>query len=84
MNKVLPCDENKCERPLIFPDNLEAMSVWNLCQNQLIISGMGDVIGVRIEAVKAAMEIQGIDEEEKQGCLEKILAYSTELFKKDS
>jgi hypothetical protein len=83
MNKVLPCDENKCERPLIFPDNLEAMSVWNLCQNQLIISGMGDVIGVRIEAVKAAMEIQGIDEEEKQGCLEKILAYSAELFRKD-
>jgi hypothetical protein len=83
MNKVLPCDENKCERPLIFPDNLEAMSVWNLCQNQLIISGMGDVIGVRIEAVKAAMEIQGIDEEEKQECLEKILAYSAELFRKD-
>jgi hypothetical protein len=83
MNKVLPCDENKCERPFIFPDNLEAMSIWNLCQNQLIMSGMGDVIGVRIEAVKAAMEIQGIDEEEKQGCLEKILAYSAELFRKD-
>jgi len=44
---------------------------------------MGDVIGVRIEAVKAAMEIQGIDEEEKQECLEKILAYSAELFRKD-
>lgn len=60
------------------------MSVWNLCQNQLIVSGMGDVIGVRIEAVKAAMEIQGTDEEEKQGCLEKIIAYSAELFKKGS
>jgi hypothetical protein len=80
MNKPLPCETLNCERPVLFEDNYETMSVYNLCQGQLLVSGMGDVIGIRIEAVKVAMEMLGVNDPD---CIDKINAFVGELYRKE-
>ena len=81
-NKEPPCDQ-ECKRPLILDENREAFSVWELCQDQLVMSPMGGPISIRIEAIKSAMEIRKIDEDKKEEYAEKILAFAREYFKKD-
>jgi len=62
-------------------ENGEAFSVWELCRSQLVMSPMGGPISIRIEAIMAAMKILKV--EDKVECLEKILAFADEIFKKD-
>jgi hypothetical protein len=61
-------------------ENQEALEVYDLCKNQLILAPMGGAIGLRIEGIKAAMEILGVQNQVE--CLEKVLIFSQELFKK--
>jgi len=80
MKKPLPCEDGKCEKPVISEENYETMAVYNLCQSQLLVSGMGDVIGIRIEAIKTAMEMIGSDDLD---CIEKVNAFVGELYRKE-
>ena len=68
--------------PLLLPQNIEALEVFKLCRNQLSISPMGGVIGIRLEAIKAAMDMMNIDDQVSTA--EKVLVFSEQLYKKDS
>jgi hypothetical protein len=72
MGKSMPCEQNKCEKPILMPENSEALAVYGLCQSQVLMAPMGGVIGIRTEAVKAAMDLIGV--EDQINCLRKINA----------
>ncbi len=59
------------------------MEVYQLCRNQVILVPMGGPIGLRMESVKAGMELLGIDEEDRLDCLEKVMVLTEKLYKKD-
>jgi hypothetical protein len=57
------------------------MEVFNLCRNQLIVSAMGDIVGIRLEAIKTAMDILGV--EDQLTTLEKVLIFSEILYRRN-
>lgn len=76
---ILP-DCDACNRPVILPTNLEALQVHGLCKHQLIV-GMAGIVGMRLEAVKVAMDLLGVDDQIT--CAEKVLAFSEEFYRKE-
>ena len=70
-----------CDKPMLMPENDEAIRVFNLCKAQLIISFDG-VVGIDLKAVKIAMDLMEV--EDQLGCAEKVLAYAESLYQKES
>jgi hypothetical protein len=51
-----------CERcmPKVREKNVDAFRVWSLVRNQVILSGMGDEVDIRMDAVKMGCEVLGV------------------------
>lgn len=77
-HKLPDCES--CKRPPILPANFEALQVFEMCKNQLIVGNVG-IVGIRLEAVKVAMDLMGVDDQ--MICAEKVLTFSEELYRKD-
>jgi hypothetical protein len=62
--------------PVIMEENKAAVQVWRLCRNQLIFAnkagGSAYPVDIRVEAVRAVMEMPGIAVQDQVGCLEKV------------
>jgi len=58
-------------RPVLLPENQEAVSVYFLTRNQFITAGMGMVVDISIPAIKIVMDLYGV--EDQKGCLHKVL-----------
>ena len=54
-----------------MPENREAAEIYMICQNQLITTGMGQIVDISIPAVKIVMDIWQVSNQKK--CLLKIL-----------
>jgi hypothetical protein len=52
-----------------------------MCKGQVLVAPMGDIIGLRMEAIKIAMDLLGI--QDQIGCLKKVTSFAEELYKKD-
>ena len=52
-----PCATCKVD---LLEENDEAASIYMLCQRQVILNGVGEVIDLKFEAVKAMMDLQGV------------------------
>ena len=78
LKKLPDCDN--CKRPSLLPQNYEALQVYGLCKSQLIV-GMAGIVGIRLEAVKVAMDLLGVDDQII--CAEKVLVFSDELYKRE-
>ena len=52
--------------PLLFPENSVAVDLYMLCCNQVIVSGMGDLIDLDYKAVIGVMEMEGIEDKKLQ------------------
>ncbi|MDD5353029.1 MAG: DUF1799 domain-containing protein [Candidatus Omnitrophica bacterium] len=63
-----PCDTCK---PIIMPANQDALRIYALVSNQVIIGGMGDIIGLNYNAVKFIMDLYGI--ENQRDCFERVV-----------
>lgn len=63
-----PC--NTC-RPVLLPENQDAVSVYFVTRNQVITAGMGEVIDISIPAVKIVMDLYGV--EDQKSCFQKVL-----------
>jgi hypothetical protein len=61
--------------------NYEVMAVYDLCKNQVMLSPMGGVIGVRLEAIKTAMDLLGVENQVE--CVLKVNLLISEMLKKD-
>jgi hypothetical protein len=72
-----PCE--KCEKPVLMPENYDVIRIFNLCRAQLIISFDG-VVGMSLPAVKTAMDMLGI--EEQLSCAEKVMVYAEAVYSK--
>ena len=56
--------------PMLFPENEEVAKVWFVVSDQVLVGGMGDVIGINNLAIHAAMDLYNV--RDKINCLEKI------------
>ena len=74
-----PCEQ--CDNPHLFFENYEAIAVYKLCRSQVLVAPMGEILGLRMEAVKTAMDLLGVENQIE--CLDKVLAFSDVVFKKD-
>lgn len=52
-------DCHTCPKPELHPGNVVVVSVYNLVQNQQTVSIMGHRMGLRIEAIKVAIDVLG-------------------------
>jgi len=75
-NEDPPCE--KCI-PEILPENRDALQVYLLVQNQLVIGGMGEVIDINFESIKFIMELYDIPN--KRGVFEKVINVSRFFIK---
>jgi len=66
-DKQPPCDT--C-RPVIHPDNVEAIEIYGVVRNQLRVSGMGTPIDLDFAAVEFIMDLYEV--EDKKECFEKV------------
>ncbi|MEO0166758.1 MAG: hypothetical protein ABIL39_11550 [candidate division WOR-3 bacterium] len=55
--------------------------VYDLCKNQLILTPMGDILGIRLEAIKTAMDLLKIQRQVETA--QKIIIFVSELYKKE-
>jgi len=71
-----PCFENGiCEfgKPDLWVSNHYAWELWQKCSSQVIVAGMGDVLGIKFEAIAFIFDLYEIYEpEERQFYFEKI------------
>jgi hypothetical protein len=67
-SREAPCGTCK---PILLPENQEAVSVYFFTRNQLITAGMGTVIDISIPAVKIVMDLYGV--EDQLDCLQKVV-----------
>lgn len=70
-----PCSTCK---PNVHPVNVRALEVFGFCRNQVIVSGLGEVIGMNITAVKTVMDLNGI--KNQKDCLEKVMFLSEKII----
>ena len=76
-NEEVPCDT--CIEPL-FEENIDAIKVYFITQNQLIIS-MGQIIDLDINAIKIVMDLYEVRDQKR--CLEKVMELFN-YFRKES
>lgn len=67
--KTTPCDECMIE---LLPKNYKAFKTFAMTQNQMIVTGMGDIIDIDFLAVEKAMTILRIPIEQQEKCWEKV------------
>lgn len=53
------------------PKNIDAFKIYMMAKNQMIIGGMGTVVGHDYNAVKMLMDLYGIDNQ--RDCFERVL-----------
>lgn len=68
-----PPDKPPCEscKVNLLEENQDAGKIFQICRGQIITAGMGDIIDINILAVKAVMDIEGI--QNQKVCLQKVL-----------
>lgn len=72
-----PCEE--CLPPL-FPENKDALRVFFVVQDQVIMAPMGGVVSLNHEAIHRAMGLYGV--RDKRSCFEKVLRLAREFLVK--
>ena len=75
-----PCVRGDCQfgKPKLFIGNHLAWELYQKVSTQVIVTGMGDIIGIRFEAIESIMNIYGImDSEERVDLFEKIIEIDT-------
>jgi hypothetical protein len=68
--------------PKLNEDNEDALLVYSLCQNQVIMCMDGSPIDINIVAVERVMAIYGI--EDQRDCLEKVLMVFRHFLEKQA
>lgn len=63
-----PCGE--CRKDPI-EENTEAFEIWDYVRNQLIMTGMGDVLDIDFNAVAVAIDM--LEVRDKRGCFRKVV-----------
>lgn len=58
--------------PYIMPGNIVADRIYRICSDQWTVNAMGRLIGIRLEAIEAALRIAGIPEEMWMETLDKV------------
>jgi len=79
-NTIPDCEV--CNKPMILPENFEALRVYSLCSKQLILS-YGGIVGIRLEAIIASIDLLDIPRIDRVEIVEKILLISDVLYKKE-
>jgi hypothetical protein len=64
---VPPCDTCRVE---LLAANREAASIYMTCRRQYVTAEEGRVVGISIAALKAAMDIYGVQDQKE--CLDKV------------
>jgi len=70
-----PCDTCK---PILLPVNRDALQVYSLVSNQIIVGGMGDIIGLNYNAVKFVMDLYNI--ENQRDCFERVVCVFNKIL----
>jgi hypothetical protein len=71
-----------CPKPALLPENWEAWSFYELVQDQVLVTGMGDIIGLNKGTVLDVLRIFGInDPRDLRTLLEKICAINAVAMK---
>ncbi len=70
-----PCDE--CTPPLL-PENADAVTIWSIVQDQVILAPMGGPVAVNQLAIHEAMALYGV--QDKRDCFKKVLLLSREFI----
>lgn len=52
-------------------ENQDAMMIYRLCQNQLVMAPMGGPVDIDHKAVHEAMRLYGVND--RRGCFQKVL-----------
>lgn len=80
-NELAPClktGECKFGKPFLLYSNKLAYEIFTKIQNQMIVVGMGEPIGINQQAIVNILDIYGItDLEERRILFEKVLAIDT-------
>ncbi len=66
--------------PALLPENQEAIEVYLLCKTQLLTTVVGDILGIRLEAIKSAIDL--IKPSDPLSVVKKINFFVEELYKK--
>lgn len=75
--KLPPCVEGGCpfDKPTLFLSNHLAWDLYQKVCSQVIVGGMGDVLGIRFEAIEFLFDLYDIiNTDERRDLFEKILA----------
>jgi hypothetical protein len=59
--------------------NVEAVQVYNLCANQVIVAGMGEIIALKYESMKWAMELCNVPNSRRLDCLNRVNTIFSEI-----
>jgi hypothetical protein len=66
--KEPPCE--KC-KPELIKENEEALKIYVICQNQVLMSGFGDIVDLNYNALEFIMSLYNV--KNKRECFEKII-----------
>ena len=77
-----PCLERCVDKPILMPENEQAMRVFNLCRDQVIVSVSG-FVDMLLPSVKVAMDLIGVDTDDQLRCAEKVMALGRALYRKE-
>ena len=69
-----PCWECK---PEILNENYDAVRIYQMVQSQVIVSSMGDIIDIRMDAIKIDMDLNRV--RNQVACMEKVLYLSRKV-----
>ena len=67
-----PWSESRCEkcRVDLLEENQDAGTIYIMCRNQVITAGMGEIIDINLQTVKAVMDLYGVKNQRE--CMEKV------------
>lgn len=81
---ICPCDDGECPfgKPKLWIGNHLVWDLYQQVSGQVIVAGMGDVLGIKFEAIQFIFDLYGImDRDEKLDLFNKILAIDSVRMK---
>lgn len=62
-----------------MPENKEALEIYSLVCNQMIVSGFGEPIGIDFKAIKIVLDLYEIDNQPE--CFKKVVTVARHFIK---
>jgi len=69
-----------CDKPILWPANIEAWEIYALASSQIVTAGMGDAIAINFSALDFIFKIR--PPEDPELTLQKIVAVYTIIFER--